>query len=419
MLTGSYPLRIGFGGLSIDNSPVLFPGQAQGLNPNEITIARLLQNAGYATTIIGKWHCGDQQEFLPTRHGFDSWFGLPYSNDMGRQVALPETASYRDVMESLGTPLPEDSPMLREYPPLPLMKGEEVLAEQPDLASLTERYVTEAVRFLRSNQDQPFFLYFAHLYVHLPIYVQSRFLNDSSNGRYGAAVHCIDWSTDVLLQEVQNLGLDEDTVVIFTSDNGALIRDGGGSNGPLRASKGTTWEGGQRVPCIIRAPGRVSEGRVVSDIANAMDLYPTIADLCSLEMPSDRTLDGQSLHSLLVESTPLEERPFLYILGGNIEAVRLGRWKLHVRKWNKERLRLFDLQADIGESNDVVEEHPDVVEHLLSIISAAKFELGDDASAITGTDVRTVGRVTNPVPLTTYSQNKPYYMAEYDLAERG
>ncbi len=200
MLTGSYPLRVGFGGRSIDNAPVLFPGQAHGLHPDEITIARLLQDGGYATRLIGKWHCGDQPEFLPTRHGFDGWFGLPYSNDMGRQAWPDEDRPYREIMARLGTPVPDDAPMLQERPPLPLMLDAEVVEQQPDQAALTERYVDDAVRFIRANRDRPFFLYLAHMYVHLPIYVRDRFVRDSRNGRYGAAVHCIDWSTEVLLE---------------------------------------------------------------------------------------------------------------------------------------------------------------------------------------------------------------------------
>ena len=419
MLTGSYPLRVGFGGRSIDNAPVLFPGQAQGLHPDEITIARLLSDAGYATRLVGKWHCGDQPEFLPTRHGFDGWFGLPYSNDMGRQALPPEGQSYRDIMEQLGTPVPNDAPMLADRPPLPLMRDDEVVAEQPDQAALTEAYVADAVEFLRANQDRPFFLYLAHLYVHLPIYVQDRFVRQSTNGRYGAAVQCIDWSTGALLAEIRALGLDEDTVVVFTSDNGALIRDGGGSNGALRAAKGTTWEGGQRVPCIVRWPGRVPAGQTVPEVVNAMDLYPTIAGWCGVDVPGDRTLDGRDISTLLEGGDAPPEAPFFYILGGNVEAVRKGRWKLHVRKWNVERVRLYDLEADIGERNDVVEEYPVVVAELLALVEAAKDELGDDASDTLGSDVRPVGQVTDPVTLTSYDPDTPYFMAEYDLTERG
>tara|TARA_B100000700_G_scaffold312936_1_gene397271 strand:+ start:1195 stop:2640 length:1446 start_codon:yes stop_codon:yes gene_type:complete len=419
MLTGSYPLRIGFGGRRIDNAPVLFPGQAHGLHPDEITIARLLQDSGYATRLVGKWHCGDQPEFLPTRHGFDGWFGLPYSNDMGRQVFSEVEQSYSEIMTALGTPLPDDAPMLSERPPLPLMMDDEVISEQPDQAILTERYTNDAVQFLRDHRNQPFFLYLAHMYVHLPIYVQSQFLNKSRNGRYGAAVHCIDWSTGLIMRELIDLGLDGHTVVVFTSDNGALTREGGGSNGALRASKGTTWEGGQRVPCIIRWPDRIPGGQVLATVTNAMDLYPTLATWGGVDVPTDRTLDGRDLGPLLESGCPPDEQPFLYILGGNIEAVRLGRWKLHVRKWNSEQIRLYDLVADVGERYDLAGDCPDVVGQLLSIVEAARAELGDDATDIAGSAVRPVGQVMDPTTLTTYDENTPYFMAEYDLADRG
>ena len=309
--------------------------------------------------------------------------------------------------------------MLQERPPLPLMLDAEVVEQQPDQAALTERYVDDAVRFIRANRDRPFFLYLAHMYVHLPIYVRDRFVRDSRNGRYGAAVHCIDWSTDVLLAELLSAGIDEDTVVVFTSDNGALIRDGGGSNGPLRASKGTTWEGGQRVPCIVRWPGTVPSGRVVADVANAMDLYPTIAGWCGVAVPDDRTLDGRDLGGLLSGGDGPGTRPFFYILGGNIEAVRLGRWKLHVRKWTDERFRLYDLETDIGERHDVLDEQPEVVADLLALIDGGRADLGDDATDVVGAGVRPVGRVTGPVTLTNFDPDTPYFMAEYDLTERG
>jgi len=217
MLTGCYPPRIGFG--SFDGRGVLFPGDPIGLNPSEITIAALLRDAGYATKIVGKWHCGDQPEFLPTRHGFDSYYGLPYSNDMGRQKV-------------------DD-----KWPPLPLLRDEEVMQEQPDQSGLTERYVEESLRFIREQRQRPFFLYLAHMHVHLPIYAPARFLRESRNGAYGAAVACIDWAAGVIMAELRRLGLEDNTMVIFTSDNGSRCRGEGGSNGVLRGIKTTTWEG--------------------------------------------------------------------------------------------------------------------------------------------------------------------------------
>src|SRR5690606_23841397 len=263
----------------------LFPGQPVGLPDDEISLGRLLSNAGYRTQMIGKWHCGDQPPFLPTNHGFDHYFGLPYSNDMGRQTGTRT----RPDGERPG------------YPPLPLMVDDELLEQQPEHSSLTARYVNEAVRFIRSSRDEPFFLYLAHMYVHLPIYVQERFARESRNGAYGAAVATIDWATAVILHELESLGIDERTLVIFTSDNGSLAGDGGGSNAPLRGTKGTTWEGGMRVPGIARWPGRIEPGRVTNELATAMDLFTTLAALCGAEMPSDRTIDGRDISPLLFD----------------------------------------------------------------------------------------------------------------------
>ena len=240
LLTGCYPQRIGFG--AFDGFRVLFPGDGIGLNPDETTIAGALKDVGYSTKIIGKWHCGDQPEFLPTNHGFGSYYGLPYSNDMGRQVEDPSIDDH-DRREQL-----------RRRPPLPLIRDEDVIQEQPDLRALTERYAEEAVRFIRGNADadKPFFLYFAHMYVHLPLYAPENLVNASENGDYGACVAGIDWVAEVLFDELKRQGIDENTLVIFTSDNGSRLDNQGGSNGELRGRKGTTWEGGQRVPCMMR-----------------------------------------------------------------------------------------------------------------------------------------------------------------------
>ncbi len=421
LLTGSYPLRIGFGGAGGGGlGGVLFPGWPIGLHPDEITIARALRDAGYATLAVGKWHCGDQPDFLPTNHGFDEWYGLPYSNDMGRQVAAdgePDEDQMRAILADLGVTMP----WVR--PPLPLMEGEEVIEQQPDQTTLTGRYVERSIRFLRASRDRPFFLYLAHLYVHLPIYVQERFLHDSRNGAYGGAVAAIDWAAGMVLHELQRLGLDERTLVIFTSDNGALAttRGGSGSNGDLRGAKGTTWEGGHRVPCIMRWPGHIEAATVVDRMATSLDLFPTIAARCGATVPDDRTLDGDDLAGLLGlgGACPAPDRPFVYILDGSLEAIRMGRWKLHVRKRQHERRELFDLDADLGEQHDVADDHPDVVARLEAELDRWREALGDDATGVTGTDVRPIGRVAEPRPLTTFDPDHPYYMAEYDLPHRG
>ncbi len=406
MLTGCYPPRIGFA--TFDGLPVLFPGQGIGLAPTEVTLATLLRDAGYRTQMVGKWHCGDQRGFLPTDHGFDHYFGLPYSNDMGRQAPMTEGPF---------APPPGTEPTY--LPPLPLLEDDQVVEQQPDQAALTERYVTEAVRFLHDARHEPFFLYLAHLYVHVPLYVQDRFARESANGPYGAAVAAIDWATAAILHELAELGLDDDTIVVFTSDNGSRGVDGG-SNEPLRGAKTTTWEGGMRVPCIVRWPGRVAPGRTTDEVATAMDLYPTLAALCGAEVPADRTIDGRDIGALLLDpgaASPHEA--FLYYWMEDLEAVRVGRWKLHVAKHGRDRMALYDLVADPAEAHDLAAEHPDVVAELEVHVEGARTSLGDARTGRAGADVRPAGRVANPVPLTTYDPDHPYYLAEYDLADRG
>ncbi len=395
MLTGCYPPRIGFG--SFDGKWVLFPGMPIGLNPSETTTATLLKEAGYATKIVGKWHCGDQPEFLPTRHGFDSYYGIPYSNDMGRQK--------------------EDD----VYPPLPLLRDEEVIQAQPDQRGITERYVEESVRFIRENKEKPFFLYFAHMHVHLPHYPPARFVAESENGVYGAGVAAIDWAADVLFDELQSLGLDDNTLVIFTSDNGSRARDEGGSNAPLRSTKGTTWEGGQRVPCIMRWPGVIPAGTECNELALSMDLHPTLAAITGATLPSDRTIDGKDIRPLMQAEKDAESphESFFYYKRNSIEAVRSGQWKLHIRKDDEEIQQLYNLESDIGETENLYEQHPEIVADLQIKIDACRRELGDDATGISGANVRPIGRVENPDTLTHYDPEHPYMIALYDLKERG
>ena len=391
MLTGCYPPRIGFGG-------VLFPGDAYGLHPREITIASLLKQKDYATMLIGKWHCGDQPDFLPTQYGFDSYYGLPYSNDMGMQAPDPE-----------------------RYPPLPLIRNNEVIEEQPDLASLAGRYLEESVRFIRNNKNNPFFLYLAHMYVHLPLYPPERFLNESKNGRYGAAVSCIDWMTGTILHELQQLGIEEKTLIIFTSDNGSRGRNEGGSNAPLRGGKGTTWEGGQRVPCIMRFPETIPKNSISKEIITSMDFLPTIAELCDIPIPTDRIIDGKSITALLKSphSTPSPHTAFFYYRNFNLEAIRSNNWKLHVRKGTTEIRELYNLNTDIHEEHNVYHDHPQIIKKLEKLLETCRHDIGDASHNITGENIRPAGHVKNPVTLTRINPKHPYYIAMYDLEERG
>jgi len=407
MLTGCYPPRIGFG--DFDGLPVLFPGMRLGLHPDEVTIADVLRGAGYATKHIGKWHCGDQPDFLPTRHGFDGSFGIPYSNDMGRQPG----PNWLALLAERGIVMAD------EYPPLPLLLDDEVVEQQPDQASLTARFVSEGVRFIRENRDRPFFLYLAHIYVHLPIYVQERFAAASRNGSYGAAVASIDWAASVLLDELKALGLDRNTIVIFTSDNGSRARDEGGSNAPLKGVKGQTWDGGMRVPLIVRWPGVVPAGSVSSELVASVDLLPTLAAAAGVEPPVDRTIDGVDVTSVWRGGRGSPRDHVVFYDGTSLCAVRRGRWKLHVARRGDQVLELYDMVEDAGEEHDRSSEQPDVVAELSALVDMVRADLGDSRLGVTGAGVRPPGVASDPRPLTVFDPDYPYFASEYDLDHRG
>ncbi len=399
MLTGCYPQRVGING-------VLFPADPKGLHPDEITIADVLKGQGYRTKIVGKWHCGDQPEFLPTRHGFDEYYGLPYSNDMGIQ-GKPENRHKRT--------------------PLPLIRNDEVIQEQPDQRGLTERYTEESIRFIRDSvsSSSPFFLYLAHMYVHVPLFVPQRFLRQAENGGYGGAVECIDWVAGVIFFELKRLGLDENTIVIFTSDNGSRAHGEGGSNAPLRGRKFTTWEGGQRVPFIVRWPGRAPAGRACDELITAMDLMPTLARLAGTTEPQDRVIDGKDISPLMLgeEGATTPHKSFYHYRLDNLEAVRKGRWKLHFAKGDvfakgyEIPPELYDLQSDIGESNNVIDDYPEIVEELKAEAEKARLDLGDAMAEIEGSGRRPVGLSEDPKPLAYYDENHPYIVACYDTPD--
>ena len=274
LLTGCHPIRVGLG------HRVLFPYSKTGLNPEEITIAEILGDRGYATGCIGKWHLGHHNKFLPTRQGFDYYFGIPYSNDMGG-------VNYKRQNF--------------KAPPLPLLRGEELIEESPDQRYLTRRYTKEAVRFISENRERPFFLYVPHSMPHRPIAASERFRGKSPHGLYGDVIEEIDWSVGEILAAIENAGLDDNTLVMFTSDNGPVIREArllgyrSGSAGPLRGNKNTTWEGGMREPCIMRWPGKIPKDAVCRELATAMDIMPTFTGLAGAGPPTDRIIDGKDI----------------------------------------------------------------------------------------------------------------------------
>lgn len=391
LLTGCYPKRVGLH-TNEKGGWVLFPGNQRGLNPKEITLAEVLKTKGYATACVGKWHLGDQPEFLPTRQGFDDYFGIPFSNDMGQTTDRGRIRTDR--------------------PPTPLLRGERVIETEPDQRQLTRRYTDEAIRFLETHRDRPFFLYLAHSMPHWPQYASDSFAGKSANGRYGDSVEEIDASTGELLRALTRLGIDEKTLVVFTSDNGGPIRQGA-NNTPLRAGKGTTWEGGMRVPCLVRWPKAIPAGTVCGEFASTLDLLPTFARLAGAQVPGDRVIDGKDIRPLLTGEagahTPYEV--FLHYHLGQLQAVRSGPWKLivpHVARPNQGKpeqtvnvpLQLYNLHEDVSESKDVALTHPDVVQRLTALADRGREDLGDESLNLPGKNCREPGQVANARTLT-------------------
>lgn len=393
LMTGCYPKR------ALPIPGVLFPGNAEGLSPNEITVAEVLQEVGYATAIVGKWHLGDQPEFLPNQQGFDLHFGLPYSNDMG--------PASDGVKSDLGKPLPEKG--RANQPPLPLLRNGKVVKRvlADDQQSLVELYTDEALKFISEHPSKPFFLYLPHNAVHFPLYPGKNWAGKSQNGIYSDWVEEVDWSVGKVLDAVRDQGLAERTLVIFTSDNGGTPR---AVNTPLRGHKGSTWEGGMRVPTIAWWPEQIPADTKSDAIAGMFDILPTFAALAGGKLPADRKLDGANIWRHLAgksDSKPAHDTFFFY-KGLSLEAVRHGDWKLKLvddqptKKASKSTTpMLFNLQADIGESQDVAAKHPEVVAELQALVAVMKDDLGLAGPA---PGSRALGHVDNPQPLIEFDK---------------
>jgi len=382
LMTGCYPKRV----LTIPG--VLFPGNDVGLAPGEVTVAELLKQRGYVTGCIGKWHLGDQPEFLPTRQGFDSYFGLPYSNDMGPAAD--------GVKSNLGDPIPQPKanakPQGQGQPPLPLMRNETVLQRvlAQDQTTLVTRYTDEAIRFITENKAKRFFLYLPHNAVHFPLYPGAAFQGKSQNGLYGDWVEEMDWSVGRVLDTVRELSLASNTLILFTSDNGGTPR---AKNTPLRGNKASTWEGGMRVPTIAWWPGKIPAGTSSDAITGMIDVLPTLVTLAGGSLPTDRKLDGANIAPLLFgapDAKPVRN-VFYFYRGLNLEAVRSGSWKLHLEKGE-----LYNLETDIGEANNVAATNSAVVAKLRSIADQMQDDLGLEGI---GPGCRPLGKVLNAQPL--------------------
>ncbi len=395
LMTGSYPKRVGLARGS--EHGVLFPGDRWGLHPEEVTIAEVLRDAGYRTGCFGKWHLGDQPRFLPTAQGFDEYFGIPYSNDMW---PFHPNAGPDGIWNG---------------PPLPLVRGTEVVGRVDDMHGqglLCQQVTAEAVKFIRRHKDGPFFVYVPHAFVHHPRGARESFLRQTQDDsaaeidwqavieepweadgewRTRAQIAEVDWSVGQILDTLRDLDLDENTLVLFTSDNGGAR---GCINAPLRGGKGSTWEGGMREPTLAWWPGRVPAGSVSDEVATAMDLLPTFAALGGGSLPRDRKIDGVDISGVLLgsEGAKSPHQVFYYYRQYELQAVRSGEWKLFATTG-----ALYNLRTDIGETTDVAADNPEVVARLRRHLDDARADLGDGQDNCP--QCRPVGVVSDPQPL--------------------
>jgi arylsulfatase A-like enzyme len=362
---------------------------------------------GYATAIYGKWHLGDSRKFLPLQHGFDEYYGLPYSNDMWPRGPR-------------GEELKDGAARKKEYPPLRMFDGNKVVDEEvtpEDQTQLTKSYTEHAVDFIDRHRDEPFFLYVPHSMVHVPLYVSKEFDGKSGAGLFGDVVMEVDWSVGQILAALKRNGLDEKTLVIFTADNGPWLNYGNhaGSAKPLREGKGTMFEGGYREPCVMRFPGQIPAGTTCDELASTIDLLPTFAKLLGVKLPSERIIDGLDIWPLITgqEGAVSPHELFYCYYGRELRGVRDRRWKLTLPheyrtlngrpggrdgypvKYDQAKIgqELFDLKNDVGETKDVSAEHPDVVARLTAAAETAREDLGDTLTGRQGKNVRPPGHV--------------------------
>ena len=402
LMTGCYSSRVGIQG-------ALGPGAKHGINSNEVTFAEIAKQRGYTTAIFGKWHLGHLPQFLPTHHGFDEYFGLPYSNDM-----WPWHPEYVNLS-------PDERKRRPGYPDLPLIEGDKVInpaITHEDQPHLTTWYTEHAVKFIEKNKDRPFFLYVPHNMPHVPLFVSDKFKGKTARGLFGDVIEEVDWSVGQILAALKKHKLDKHTLVIFTSDNGPWLSYGNhaGCALPLREGKGTCWEGGFRVPFIARWPGKIPKGSVCKEPAMTIDLLPTFAKLIGAELPNHK-IDGMDVWPLL-SGDPKAKNPhesYWFWFGNNqLEAVMSGKWKLQLPRTYRtlggqpggrdgkpaayqtrkiEKAELYNLEIDISETTDLADKHPDVVKHLEAFAEQAREELGDSLTQRTGKGAREPGRL--------------------------
>lgn len=388
LMTGCYPVRVGMGDViapradgSVSPSRVLWPNSPFGISPDEVLIPEVLKKAGYATGLVGKWHLGDPPAFSPVKHGFDEFFGVYFSNDMN---------------------------------PYRYYRNDELLEELIDRDLQTKRYTTEAVDFIKRHQDGPFFLYLAHTMPHIPLAASPEFRGKSKRGLYGDAVMEVDWSVGQIFKTLKELGIDDNTLVIFSSDNGGWLARGenGGLNTPFRGGKGGTYEGGLTVPTIAWFPGKVPAGSECKELASQMDLLPTFAAIAGGETPQDRIIDGHDVTPLLYGEKDAKSpwKAYFYYFGNELHGVRSGKWKfraknllknenIYYKLWRETEIgdspippALYDLSRDAAETKSVLDQRPKVAARMRGYMDEMRKDLGDSLQGVAPTNDRPIGR---------------------------